>query len=849
MTNVAVPRPPSDRRAVLWWLAGLFALIGLGLTLLIAVPAVTRPDWAVTPGLGTEWWQAGPDDEGFLVAILLAWALAMRFFASARGRRRFMEREWVVLLAVLNLGLGAASYAPCRGDSTWASLIVWTIKLLTGQVEDSVIGPAATTACVGELPLAFQAARLAGVSTVLLAAASLLIAASMRGLDRWWTWWARDIDIVAGLNAESVPLVRALLEERARERAAKPWYHLTLAERLGRLLPHRSGVVVLRATLEDVLLTDVKDLGAHVYIADPTSRETWERILLRWQRSIPLRRLFAVSVSQSRNIDVVEAARAAIDTGLQSVRRTPYNDVPRLIARLDDPNGARAWRLANLDVQGCFLDAITTDELLARQLVVMIRDTAHNTVVLAGDTPLTTSLLDELALTEAFDEDLHGSDPGQPARPPRSVVVCQPRAVELVAEWQAGRNPSAVSDPFVVTASELDWEHYIATNRVRMTVIVTEPFLPETPPKARRIAQLNPQVLIACRSPYTQGVDLTDPLSSLITFGPTLLQSGGVPEDSWTVLARHNHDFFTDAQSTRPASRPWGSPTDPPEARLPDFLREDTLRQERLILQQVEREHFRWLPAVPGHVVPALPDAVVERITEAEHRRWCDLRVANGWRWGPRSSDRAEDDRNRRNHNLVDLASGTRLGATPPGVATPDEVARIREQDRTTVLGVIGRLKLWGIVGIPVYERTGAVVATRLTKRTSWVAESGEELVSESGDWWVTDEDGTNGRGVAPDAFARTYVADAAEPGRYLRVGRVAAHRAAGGEVVHTLEGEERANAGDWIVVDELDNAWPVPAAQFSAGYRRLQAAEVTGDGVAAAAAVPAALPRPGPAV
>jgi hypothetical protein len=354
-----------------------------------------------------------------------------------------------------------------------------------------------------------------------------------------------------------------------------------------------------------------------------------------------------------------------------------------------------------------------------------------------------------------------------------------------------------------------------------MTVIVTEPFLPETPPKARRIAQLNPQVLIACRSPYTQGLDLTDPLSSLITFGPTLLQSGGVPEDSWTVLARHNHDFFTDAQSTRPASRPWGSPTDPPEARLPDFLREDTLRQERLILQQVEREHFRWLPAAPGHVVPALPADVVERITEAEHRRWCELRVANGWRWGPRSTDRAEDDRNRRNPNLVDLGSGARLGATPPSTASADEVAQIREHDRNTVLGVIGRLGLWGIVPVPVYERTGAVVATRLTKRTSWVAESGEELVSESGDWWVTDEDGTNGRGVAPDAFARTYVADPGRTGRYLRVGRVAAHPAAGGEVVHTLEGEERAKPGDWIVVDELGNSWPVPGAQFAAGYRR----------------------------
>ena len=821
MTNAAEARPPLNRRAVQWGLAGLFALVGLALSVLIAVPAVTRTEWATTPHLGNQWWQAGPDDDRFLFGMALAWGLAMLFFACARGRRRFMEREWVVLLAVLTLGLGAASYAPCRGDSTWGSVVMWTLNLLTGQMEGGVIGPSATGVCAGELPLAFQAARLTGMVTLFLAAVSLLISASMRALDRWWTWWARDVDIVAGLNAESVPLVRALLEERAREHAAQPWYHLTFMERLSRLMPRRSGVVVLRANLEDVLLGDVKDLGAHVYIADPTAKETWERILLRWQRPIPLRRLFAVSSSQSRNMAVVGAARAAIDTGLKSVRRRSFNDVPRLIARLDDPNGARAWRLDNLDVQGCFIDAITTDELLARQLVVLIRRTGHNTVVVAGDTPLTNSLLDELALTEAFDEELHGRDPGRPAQRPRGVIVCQPRAAELVEEWQAIRIPTPVSKPFVVSASDLDWEHYLSTHPGRTTVVVTEPLLTDTPSTARRVARMSPHSLIVCRSPHTQGIDLSDPLPNLITFGPTLLQSGGVPEDSWTVLARHNHDFFTDAHSTRPASRPWGNPSDPADARLPDFLREDTLRQERLILQQVEREHFCWIPAEPGQAVPALPADVVERIAEAEHRRWCDLRLTNGWSWGPRSSDRAEDDRNRRNPNLIDLASGERLGASPRSSATEADVAQVREQDRNTVMGVIGRLKLWGIVPVPVYERTGAVLATRLTKRTSWVAESGEELVSESGDWWVTDEDGTQGRGVAPDAFDRTYVGDSETPGRYLRTGRVAAHPATGGEVVRTLEGDERTNPGDWIVVDEMGKSWPVPAAQFATGYRR----------------------------
>ena len=205
MTNPADTRPRADRRAVQWGLAGLFALIGVALTVLIAVPTVTRPDWAITPRLGTQWWQAGPDDDRFLFGMALAWALAMLFFASARGRRRFMEREWVVLLAVLTLGLGAASYVPCRGDSTWGSLAMWTVNLFTGQMEGGVIGSSATGPCTGDLPLAFQTARLTGLSTLFLAATSLLISASLRGLDRWWTWWAQDIDIVAGLNAESVP--------------------------------------------------------------------------------------------------------------------------------------------------------------------------------------------------------------------------------------------------------------------------------------------------------------------------------------------------------------------------------------------------------------------------------------------------------------------------------------------------------------------------------------------------------------------------------------------------------------------------------------------------------------------
>jgi hypothetical protein len=123
-----------------------------------------------------------------------------------------------------------------------------------------------------------------------------------------------------------------------------------------------------------------------------------------------------------------------------------------------------------------------------------------------------------------------------------------------------------------------------------------------------------------------------------------------------------------------------------------------------------------------------------------------------------------------------------------------------------------------------------------LRERRSWPAESGDELVSEAGDWWVTEENRTQARGVASDAFARTYAvveqlprADGSEQVRARRIGTVAALPAAGGEFVHTVEGMVRAEAGEWIVVDEAGVSWPVPVGRFEAGYQRQVAPATSG--------------------
>lgn len=118
------------------------------------------------------------------------------------------------------------------------------------------------------------------------------------------------------------------------------------------------------------------------------------------------------------------------------------------------------------------------------------------------------------------------------------------------------------------------------------------------------------------------------------------------------------------------------------------------------------------------------------------------------------------------------------------------------------------------------FRRLGQVRAERLTRPLEWTTAHGDMLHGEVGDWIVTALDGSNERTVKPAAFEKTY--EPVGDGIYRRTGVVRAYQVDASTAVATLEGEARAEVGDWIVTDDQGNSWPVPDDVFRQGYEPL---------------------------
>lgn len=831
------------------WLAvaGAAGAVAGALTVLMVWTAATRPDWSVRTGGEHAWWEATPDNHALGLTTLVLWGLGMVALSLARGVRTFRSRDWMILQAILTLVLGLASYAPCRGQANLVSVPMWTLNLFTGQVENANIGPTSVI-CGGEYPLAFQVARLLGIATIALAGVTLLVNASRSRLDRLWAHHARDIDIVVGVNEQSVGLIEALVAQRREEPQVLPFYRETAREWLRRKFRPARRVVVIRANREDPLLAKVEALGARVYQGDPTDASVLKRVMLRHARRIAVHRLFAVTSSQARNASII---KASLDATAQARQADPeawlsHEFVPRFVARFDDAREAQDFRLAHLDEAGCFVDAISSDELLAREIVARVREAATTTVAIIGDTPLTVALLDEFATRRAFaraleehmaqqrrwPENHKHRSPGTLDNPiPQSVVLCAREAGRIRDEWLAIRAPSELVEPFELVAESGNWEdavHRLGPGPSRLAVIITEE-TPQAESQALRVNRSQPPGMVFCRTADAAGVELPTPgRQAVVRFGATLLQSRGVPEDSWTVLAREAHRRYANPEAVRPGSREWGDPTDDPAAGLPDFYREDTLRQQRWVLQAITQRGFVWKPLRAGDPVPDLPDALIVDVARSEHERWCAWRTANGWSWGDARADRAVMDRERRNPNLVDWRTGLPLGAGVPRTPQrlPEELHMANAED---IRWYLERFREWGIVPVREYTRRGLVHAERLLDAKEWPTAQGSTLRSEAGDWWVENLPSAaakqstpipnSGRGVAAAEFPRLYGPIEPAKGLYHRTGTVTAVQVTAPTQIRTLEGTAAAQPGSWVVTDDTGQAWPVPNAEFRSNY------------------------------
>lgn len=92
-------------------------------------------------------------------------------------------------------------------------------------------------------------------------------------------------------------------------------------------------------------------------------------------------------------------------------------------------------------------------------------------------------------------------------------------------------------------------------------------------------------------------------------------------------------------------------------------------------------------------------------------------------------------------------------------------------------------------------------------------------MLADAGDWVVTEWSGH--RSVAADVFAETY--KEVGRGRFQKVAPVRARQLDAPITVATLEGPAPAMAGDWVVMNETGDVYPIPQKKFGEKYESVR--------------------------
>lgn len=893
------PEQPRWAGALAWVLGGL-ALAMLGL---LAVVNVWRPDWAITPGLAPLY-LPGPDG---LVYALVVVGLAAAVAALLRWRRASLSLT-ILLIAPLALAaglLGLTGFWRCAGTPLAPfTALLHTLSLFAGEWDPDLVGPSAIGECQGAVPLGMALARVLALTAVSVGAVAATMLLFRRQVASFRVRRARDVDVVVGLEAITLPLIRELVRERRDEQESLGNHPWSRNRRWWRRRFEPPAVVVLHLGEKDPLVAEATALGAVVIDADTTNTLTLRRLLLAPRtREIALRRFFAVSSHQKRNLDAV----ARVEEVLRG-SRTPQQPrrnlrqrlapVPRITARLDDPREAHDWRLAHVgQSERWFLDAFGIADLLARHLAEDLRPRREiDHLVIAGDTALTIALLDEIGWLHWSSQRLEcdwrtalGYRPWSLTR----ITLVGPDAERTHQDWAAYRPPGAAE--LTVESRVGTWE--AAADDVlsergsasRCAVAVTGPDDGSLLPASVRLARLH-GVLVYAPDARADGVAPIDggtidrSPGAVVHYGDTLLapevEGTSVPEDSWTELARlqHNHYLNGSPPDGRAARGAWPSAStlDLP---LPEFYRRDNLRQIRNVLataEKVTQGRWLWRPARADERFTPWPDWLLYAVAEREHAHWLELRERLGWSFPPDSEVQVDDQKGagrensdvRRaqldeeaslNGSMREWASGAprrRLGtgSYAAGQADARESQELRRWNTDRLHELVERLFHWGIAlrptapegpaVVPVrrYRRIGTVHAERLTKDWTWSSSLNTTLESKEGDWRVTGPSGEP-RGVSKADFQRTHEPmdgrSRDDDGEWQRCGVVLARRAGAvvlpdevEEWVRSREGWQWAGPGTWIVTDDGDptNSWVVTEDVLATTYERLDDGTPDGD-------------------
>jgi hypothetical protein len=87
-----------------------------------------------------------------------------------------------------------------------------------------------------------------------------------------------------------------------------------------------------------------------------------------------------------------------------------------------------------------------------------------------------------------------------------------------------------------------------------------------------------------------------------------------------------------------------------------------------------------------------------------------------------------------------------------------------------------------------------------------------------AGDWEVVDEGGS--RSVDAEIFEKTHEPIGGD--RWRRTGEIRGRQARAGELVHSLEGDQTARAGQWVLSGVEGEEWLVSTEHLETAYERV---------------------------
>lgn len=768
MSSTAGPVPVAKRTDLAHWVIRVAsAVYVIGLVLLGAAVYVDLPGFLAAYGDPEAWWP-------ILVQVL---AGGTAFITWMRVNRRSNRPFAVVLLGlgiltVVALAIPSYSACPDAHLSAGWSVITRVVGLVTNNYAVDQFNPATTTCEIGGVPLALQFARLAQLLVLLVAFTSAVTALLRSQVDRVRVRWSPRLSVVLGADTTSAPLLPALAADAGR---------YTLA--------------VLTSDPLAPWVGQARAAGWRVVVTDPRRVETMVRLLGRPGRRHALRRLAVLAPDSTESQRLMSVVQTAIDG-----RRTVTGNHPvRALLRMDEAWQAEDWRRRYLSrIPDWIVDTISENEVTARLLVDHMVERAVDQVLLVGQSDLTFAVVAELAQRGRE----HELDPGRPAMAGVTIVgrsadhvleehvlsqrrFGNSRLDRVRAETGLGLDEvvAAAVDEYVAPAVVFSGDVTVADQRL-----------------AARLGASYPGLLVYSRHTEVIGLGADPLLAQVRAFGSTLDAGKGRPVDSWERIARLVHENFVreypDPQD--PARRPWNE--------LAPFYRESNVRQVLTVLGSAVAVGRSW--GASGRTASTPSPEQLDEMARREHESWLAHHQRSGWTWG--------ETRDRAARKHPDLLPWEELSEAS------------RQKTRKGVLETVALLETLGYRSFDDpyatwvrFRRRGEVTAVRRNEAWTWTTSDGSVMHGNAGDWQVTDDDGST-RSITPSIFEKTH--EPVDGNRWRRTGEIRGRQARPGEVVHSLEGDQTARPGQWVLRGVEGEEWLVPQEHLETSYDRIDA-------------------------